>query len=60
MQYSLRISDLAGGDDTGRLPTGFFVAVADEAVETKVKSIRAQYTESKVVKELTSTAPKAP
>jgi hypothetical protein len=39
MQYSLRVSDLTSGDDTGRLPTGFFVAVADEAVETEVESV---------------------
>jgi len=35
MQHPLRIGDLASGDNTGRLPAGFFVAVANQAVETE-------------------------
>jgi len=37
MQHPLRIGNLAGGNNTGRLPASFFVAVAKEAVKSGVK-----------------------
>lgn len=42
MQYPLRIGDLTGGKDTGRLSAGFLVAVAEKAVESGCEESQAE------------------